>query len=113
MARGDECTIAGPHPARSGRAGRAGTDVQTSAFTGPGTPGGPKLRRAEEIGREGIATCAAQRLPWPCGTYGSVEVPGLLLGLAGIGYFYLRLADPESTPSVLITLPYARPNADA
>lgn len=40
--------------------------------------------------------------PWPCGT---VEVPGLLLGLAGIGYFYLRFADPAGTPTVLIPLP--------
>ncbi len=63
------------------------------------------LQRAEEIGLREIETCAAQRLPWPCGTYGSVEVPGLLLGLAGIGYFYLRLADPAGTPSVLIPLP--------
>src|SRR5262249_31941556 len=29
------------------------------------------LRRAEEIGVQEIETCAAQRLPWPCGTYGS------------------------------------------
>jgi lantibiotic modifying enzyme len=63
------------------------------------------LRRAEEIGLQEIETCAAQRMPWPCGTYGSVEVPGLMLGLAGIGYFYLRLADPAGTPSVLIPLP--------
>lgn len=63
------------------------------------------LRRAEEIALQEIETCAAQRVPWPCGTYGSVEVPGLMLGLAGIGYFYLRLADPAGTPSVLIPLP--------
>ena len=63
------------------------------------------LQRAEEIGLREIETCAAQRLPWPCGTYGSVEVPGLMLGLAGIGYFYLRLADPTGTPPVLIPLP--------
>ena len=61
-------------------------------------------RRAEEIGRKGIAACHARQLPWPCGTYGSVEVPGLMLGLAGIGWFYLRLADPEA-PSPLIILP--------
>jgi len=63
------------------------------------------LRRAEEIGLQEIEACAAQRTPWPCGTYGAVEVPGLLLGLAGIGYFYLRLADPAGTPTVLIPLP--------
>jgi lantibiotic modifying enzyme len=62
-------------------------------------------RRAEEIALHEIETCAAQRLPWPCGTFGSAEVPGLMLGLAGIGYFYLRLADPAATPSVLIPLP--------
>ena len=62
------------------------------------------LHRAEEIGLQEIETCAAQRTPWPCGTYGAVEVPGLLLGLAGIGYFYLRLADPAGTPTVLIPL---------
>jgi hypothetical protein len=61
-------------------------------------------RRAEEVGRRGIETCHAQKLPWPCGTYGSVEVPGLMLGLSGIGWFYLRLADPE-VPSALIVAP--------
>jgi lantibiotic biosynthesis protein len=63
------------------------------------------LQRAEEIGLQEIEACAAQRAPWPCGTYGAVEVPGLMLGLAGIGYFYLRLADPAGTPTVLIPLP--------
>ena len=63
------------------------------------------LRRAEEIGLQEIAACAVPRMPWPCGTSGAVEVPGLMLGLAGIGYFYLRLADPAGTPPVLIPLP--------
>ena len=58
-------------------------------------------QRAEEIARRGIEAHHAQKLPWPCGTYGSVEVPGLMLGLAGIGWFYLRLAD-EGVPSALI-----------
>jgi len=73
---------------------------------GAGILGRPEwLRRAEEIGLQEIESCAAQRIPWPCGTYGGVEVPGLMLGLAGIGYFYLRLADPAATPTVLIPLP--------
>ena len=38
--------------------------------------------------------------PWPCGTPGG-ENPGLMLGLAGIGYFYLRLSTP-SVPSILM-----------
>ncbi len=37
---------------------------------------------------------------WPCGTH-SEQTPNLMLGLAGIGYFYLRLADPQ-VPSVLL-----------
>ena len=39
---------------------------------------------------------------WPCAVSGG-ENPGLLLGLAGTGYFYLRLADPDAVPSVLLT----------
>jgi hypothetical protein len=44
--------------------------------------------------------------PWPCGipVPGS-ETPGLMLGLAGIGYHYLRLAYPDSIPSVLLLRP--------
>jgi lantibiotic modifying enzyme len=57
--------------------------------------------RAEEIARRGIEAHHLQKLPWPCGTYGGVEVPGLMLGLSGIGWFYLRLAD-ETVPSALI-----------
>jgi lantibiotic modifying enzyme len=67
--------------------------------------GNPDWRsRAEDIGLRGLETHHAQKRPWPCGTYGSVEVPGLMVGLAGIGWFYLRLALPE-TPTVLIVLP--------
>ena len=45
----------------------------------------------EEFGRNGR--------PWPCGTPAG-ETPALMLGLSGIGLFYLRLSDP-SVPSVL------------
>ena len=38
---------------------------------------------------------------WPCGTPDGLESPGLLLGLAGIGHFYLCLHDP-SLPSPLL-----------
>lgn len=37
---------------------------------------------------------------WPCGVPGGQEAPGLMLGLAGIGHFYLRLHD-RSVPSAL------------
>lgn len=40
--------------------------------------------------------------PWPCGVLNGGETPNLMLGLAGIGYFYLRLHDREKAPSVLL-----------
>ena len=39
---------------------------------------------------------------WLCGVPLGVETPGLMQGLAGIGYELLRLAAPESVPSVLV-----------
>jgi lantibiotic modifying enzyme len=38
---------------------------------------------------------------WRCGTPLGVETPGLLAGLAGIGYGLLRTARPDIVPSVL------------
>jgi type 2 lantibiotic biosynthesis protein LanM len=38
---------------------------------------------------------------WQCATPGGAESPGLMTGLAGIGYAFLRLAEPERVPSVL------------
>ena len=37
-----------------------------------------------------------------CGTSGSVEVPGLMTGLAGIGYGLLRAAAPDRVPCLLL-----------
>ena len=37
-----------------------------------------------------------------CGGSAGQEIPGLLTGLAGIGYGLLRAADPERVPSVLL-----------
>ncbi len=69
--------------------------------------GGPTLRQVvERAAREGIETYEARGRPWPCGTRGGVPDPSLLVGEAGIGAFYLRLADPE-TPSVLLLRPRA------
>jgi type 2 lantibiotic biosynthesis protein LanM len=39
---------------------------------------------------------------WLFGIPGRTEPPGLMIGLAGIGYGLLRLAEPERIPSVLI-----------
>lgn len=68
--------------------------------------GRPELfAKAEEVALRGIESYEAQRLPWPCGGPGGVENAGLMLGLAGISYYYLRMADPAGTPSLLIFLP--------
>jgi lantibiotic modifying enzyme len=62
----------------------------------------PDLRKlAEQVGQVGIEQFELPRLPWPCGLPGAGESANLMLGTAGIGYFYLRLADP-AVPSVLM-----------
>ena len=42
---------------------------------------------------------------WRCGNPLGVESPGLMTGLAGIGYGLLRLAEPTRVPSVLALAP--------
>lgn len=42
---------------------------------------------------------------WLCGVPLGVETPGLMTGLAGIGYELLRLAEPMQVPSVLLLEP--------
>lgn len=65
---------------------------------------GPEVREAQEaamaVAANGIKRYRDGGNQWPCGTPGS-ESPGLMLGLAGIGYFYLRLSTP-SVPLILI-----------
>ena len=45
---------------------------------------------------------------WVSGLPGGIENPALLVGLAGTGYQLLRLADPATTPSVLLLAPPPR-----
>ena len=59
------------------------------------------LAAARAAGDEGAARYERRGVPWSCGAGTPHEVPGLMLGLAGIGYFYLRLADP-AIPTVLL-----------
>lgn len=61
--------------------------------------------RAEEVALNGIQNYEEQKLPWPCGGPGALESAGLMMGLAGISYYYLRMAHPELIPSVLIFSP--------
>jgi lantibiotic modifying enzyme len=60
------------------------------------------LIAAQSAGQYGAEQYERKDMPWSCGLSTDHEVPGLMLGLAGIGYFYLRLADPASTPTVLL-----------
>jgi lantibiotic modifying enzyme len=60
------------------------------------------LTPARAAADKGFERFERRRVPWPCGLPGANETPGLMLGLAGIGHFYLRIADPTRTPSVLL-----------
>lgn len=70
---------------------------------------GARLLQAEDAGlaqsvaERGALEFAANIAAWPCGIPGG-STPGLFLGLAGIGHFYLRLARP-ATPSMLLMRP--------
>jgi type 2 lantibiotic biosynthesis protein LanM len=55
-----------------------------------------QLERVTSIVLESV-----ERHGWLCGIPLGVESPGLMPGLAGIGYQLLRLAEPEFVPSVL------------
>jgi lantibiotic modifying enzyme len=63
---------------------------------------------AAEVAAAGVDRYGAEG-PWPCGA-GSLEAPGLMLGIAGIGYFYLR-AGGARVPSVLRPDPSSVGNA--
>lgn len=60
----------------------------------------------EQLRRVGLTAAAVcdevEQGRYHCGVPGGFETPGLLDGLAGIGYGLLRLAEPERVPSVLL-----------
>jgi|SRR5579862_245710 len=60
------------------------------------------LTPARAAAEEGFERFERRRVPWPCGLPGADETPDLMLGLAGIGHLYLRIADPLRTPTVLL-----------
>jgi lantibiotic modifying enzyme len=69
-----------------------------------------RVLRRPRIGREAINLVLARATQyagrpgsWPCGV-SSGSNPSLMIGFAGIGYLFLRLADP-SVPSVLLPVP--------
>jgi lantibiotic modifying enzyme len=61
------------------------------------------LRRvAEDAANTAIQQIVPNDMPWPCGVNGGGETPNFMLGLAGIGHFFLRLHDSAGVPSVLV-----------
>ena len=56
---------------------------------------------AARVADIGLESYTGKLRRWPCGTPHGGELPSLMLGLAGIGYFYLRLVSP-SKPSLLL-----------
>ena len=60
------------------------------------------LKKAKTIGSEGIEKIAGKGDHWINGLQNKVSIPGLMNGLSGIGYFYLRLAEPNLFKSVLL-----------
>lgn len=58
--------------------------------------------QVEQVGLTGVESYDKQGGHWPCGVGGIGEHPGLMVGLAGIGYFYLRLFRPKEVPSILL-----------
>lgn len=63
--------------------------------------------------RAGLVLAAVQQYGPQCGTPRAVPSPGLLTGLAGIGYGLLRLAFSERVPSVLLLEPTSGPKRSA
>lgn len=60
------------------------------------------LRAARQVGRLCLNIYARNGQAWPYGLQGADHVPGLFLGLAGIGTTLLRLHDPSATGSPLL-----------
>lgn len=63
----------------------------------------PELRQAVEGAADrALAHFEDAGMPWSCGVMGAGETPNLLLGLAGIGHFFLRLYDSTRVETVLL-----------
>jgi type 2 lantibiotic biosynthesis protein LanM len=86
----------GSHCLCHGDLGNAELLLEASKLPGYGSWRGRSLELTAD------AFAAARARKWICSTPSGVETPGLMLGLAGIGYGLLRLADPETIPSVLM-----------
>ncbi len=64
-----------------------------------------QMELVTKVAEAGIERYRKTNLPWPCGVPGGGETPNLMLGLAGIGYFYLRVYDPSTHRLLLMIQP--------
>lgn len=60
------------------------------------------VRQVEEMAVEAIEQFERRKAPFPNGTQSEYNSPGMMLGMAGIGYGFLRLADRKKYESVLL-----------
>jgi lantibiotic modifying enzyme len=63
------------------------------------------IQWVHHMAEDALRKFGAENTPWRCGTQNYEETPDLMLGLAGIGHFYLRLHDRQRVPSVLLVGP--------
>jgi hypothetical protein len=84
-----------------GRGGNAETLLEGARILGEPA----LLEPAKATALVGIQRHEDAGQPWPCGTMGGVQDPGLLLGEAGIGMFLLRLARPDVPSPLMLTAP--------
>ncbi|MBW3569865.1 MAG: hypothetical protein KY467_02050 [Gemmatimonadetes bacterium] len=84
-----------------GRGGNAETLLEGARILGDDS----LLEPARAVAVTGIHRYEDAGEPWPCGTMGGVQDPGLLLGEAGIGMFILRLARPDVPSPLVLTAP--------
>jgi class II lanthipeptide synthase len=80
-----------------GLCGNAEVLVQGELALGDKFPSGKAT--ALRVAAAGIERYSDGETPWPCGPDGN-SMPGLMIGLSGIGHFYLRLHS-AAVPSVL------------
>ncbi len=87
-----------------GTAGNADVLLAAGELLGDGM----LVQAAQEAGRMGIERYSMHNIHWPSGVSdpnggaGIYENPSLMTGLAGTGYFYLRLAQPGRVPTMLL-----------
>lgn len=58
--------------------------------------------RTEEVAAEAAEQFEGRKIPFPNGTQSDYNSPNMMLGMAGIGYGFLRLADRKKFGSVLL-----------